>query len=977
MSIVRSNDTTTGAGEAAPQSHVFASLFSFSGEAQKELLAKLRANTPANEVQWLDDKHLSILSDNEATIMALFDLYAEYINTNSTRVQEPYEVQMLERPTGTHVRTRKSQISSYDEAFNCEDLDQESLLPMLDSHESVSKVWRFESRQARQLKKCLSNPSVIEGICNSTSCRLVLAEEVNAITVKGDNDQDLDKVTSELDKLAKSISVLDETPKVFHFFTSEAEMDASLQIQWQDESNDRMYAALPLSYNLPPERPKVGIITMLKKGRRLMTQSKTMIASSSPDFWRATPVTPHGNQSINFPGCEPKEPCTPDVIESRQPEPSCNGMSKADLTSGFVEQWVEQTSDAKNDPFEPTNDSETPIDTRNTEPNTIKPVDAKNIGPQLGKKRHGRTRRVPGGHDSESPSVRDTTELVLIPVDEAPEPIVPAMMCPPELVKTSALASLQELIGISVSEDPAPLAIALGSSSGTRSHGASRKSTPLEVRSGTPSTHVSATPKDILDGPEQPISYPVLTQAPSIRSPVMPPTSVQASNASKVQSNSDMPVWLKQNPTARASTEKKGARLIAPDEENNVSKPQSSYLEAAKRGAVRSRGLQRGRAGPRGRVCKALAPSCSERVQSGSEVESRQIFHTMHQKMAKPFISQAYLVKETESATAQILQSVRAFKGVVKFEVQIGRILVKDEGNAIGRTFSFGEWSTVFASQAENKVETLFTHMLPVSDTQMQYLINLRQSNGRRIFGDTPFDSTLRYRFMCRTRSGDEDIILEVSEDGHVKVLGNPHLVGAINWHFPKRQWDARLAVEAIEPTRDYEESVKTVANTLSIIPSAEQRTARVFAEIGNSDLIFKSASLVRGFKINCLLNSDIILSCSEIQDLGPAKERNRYYNSHRDVGTAKKNCDLWWEVRLCSTRVDDHLRQNREIRLGDQAGWRAEDITQSGVIQQLYDLASEIITQMDGTGATKKPVKTPSMNQDDTKDTGAQSIFW
>lgn len=166
---------------------------------------------------------MSILSDDEATVMALFDLYAEYINTQSIRVQEPYEVrdvrhlnlithfivkvQMLERAAGTLVRAGRSRISSYDEGFNCEDLDQqlESLVPTLVAHESVSRVWRFESRQGRQLRKYLSNLSVSESICSSTNCRLVLAEEINAVTVKGDNDQDLDKVLSELDKLAKAM----------------------------------------------------------------------------------------------------------------------------------------------------------------------------------------------------------------------------------------------------------------------------------------------------------------------------------------------------------------------------------------------------------------------------------------------------------------------------------------------------------------------------------------------------------------------------------------------------------------------------------------------------------------------------------------------------------------------------------------------------------------------------------------------------
>lgn len=176
---------------------------------------------------------------------------------------------------------------------------------------------------------------------------------------------------------------------------------------------------------------------------------------------------------------------------------------------------------------------------------------------------------------------------------------------------------------------------------------------------------------------------------------------------------------------------------------------------------------------------------------------------------------------------------------------------------------------------------------LPISDTDIRILANLKQSNGRRIFAENAHDSTLKYQFLCETTSGNEEytlllsstmledpanvyirVILEVDDSGHVQVLGAQHLVGAVNWHFPKRQWDARLAVKATEQIENFQTSAEAIANTLSIIPSADQRTARLFAELGNSDLIFKSASIVREVKFRCLIHPNIIMSCAEVQDL-------------------------------------------------------------------------------------------------------------
>ncbi|KAL8943546.1 MAG: hypothetical protein Q9216_001004 [Gyalolechia sp. 2 TL-2023] len=1006
MSVVRSNDT---GGEMPLQSHVLASLFSFSGEAQDELLPKLCANTLASEaqVQWLNNKYLLILSDNEATVTKLFDLYAEYISTESKRIREPYEVQRLERPLSTIVKSSNDQdYSSYNEAFYSEDLDQQlhPSLATLVAHEAVSRVWQIESQQATQLRRCLSRPSVFQDICKLTNCRLVLAEETNTVTVKGDNDEDLNEAIGELKKLGEALSILDKPPQIYHCFISEAEIDVSLQIQLLDEASDQIPTDVKLlSSFLPPERPKFGVVIMLKKGRRVTAQlglgyPLKPSKPSSQDFWRTTPIIPHGDQIIDCSDFELGKSCAPSLIESRQPAPPfrmetfSNLISNADLASGFVEQWVEQTSEAKTDPFDPAKDPEDPFNEQSATPDAMEAIEGKHFGSQSPKKRYGRNRKAPGGqivddtNHSKSIISGHTSGTNLIPINEAPilelvaltnshNPIDEGPVPDP-----TPLTSSRDLIDASTNWDPLPFAMATYSSSETRSHGASQKSTPLQVRSGTPSTQVSANPKDLLTGERHSIAYPVMDQAPAIHGSCMPPVSSQASVACDFQSNSGTPAWLKQNPTTRASSEMKGSRLIAADrEERPSSTPQNSYLEAAKRGALRSRGSQRGRTNSRSRLYANLAPSFSERLQSNSEVQSRQVFRTMHQKMAKPNMTRASLLKGVESATAHLLQPARAFRGVVDLEVEIGRILVKGESNAIGRTFSFSEWPSVFAPQAENRVETIFSNRLPISDTDIQYLTHLNHSNGRQIFDEKPSDSTLKYHFLCRTRSEDQSVILEVHDSNRVEVLSTPHLVGAINWHFPKRQWDARLAVKISEQTGDYQGSVDTVTKTLSIVPSADGRTAKVFAETGNPDLIFKSATIIREIRFACRINPDIVMLCSEMQYLGPAKERHRYYNSHKDVGVAKKDGDLWWEVRLRSTSADHCLQQNRHLRLGDQVGWTAEDIMQGGAVEQLHDLTSEILTQIDGLGGSiNTQVKTASMDQNETKDTPTQpGSFW
>lgn len=196
-------------------------------------------------------------------------------------------------------------------------------------------------------------------------------------------------------------------------------------------------------------------------------------------------------------------------------------------------------------------------------------------------------------------------------------------------------------------------------------------------------------------------------------------------------------------------------------------------------------------------------------------------------------------------------------------------------------------------------------------------------------------------------------IILEAGAFGNVRVLSSDHLVGAVNWHFPKRQWDARLAVKVTEEVQDYQNAVEAVTRTLSVVPSTDGRTAKLCAELGNTGLIFKSASIHREMKFRCDIYPDIVMSCTEVQYLGPTKERHRFWNSIRDVETARENGDLWWGIKLQSVEADKKLHSSKDLALGEEADWKAEDVVQEGAVKQLHRLASDIVTQIDDIGIT------------------------
>lgn len=328
----------------------------------------------------------------------------------------------------------------------------------------------------------------------------------------------------------------------------------------------------------------------------------------------------------------------------------------------------------------------------------------------------------------------------------------------------------------------------------------------------------------------------------------------------------------------------------------------------------------------------------------------------MHQKMAKPYTGPLNSSKATESATVPMLQSARSFRGVVKLEVDIGRIFVKNQtlpsAIATGRPFSSNDWSLMFSTQG-GITETLFTNLLQVSDRDIATLSDLKQPDGRRMFAEGSSRTSIKYQFLCGAKLEDEDLILEVNNSGDIQVLSTEHVVGAIQWHYPKRQWDARLAVKTTEQVSDYYDAVEAITKTLSVTPSANQKTVKLSAALGNTGLYFKSVRMVREADFCCLADPDLVMSCTEVQSLGPVRERNRYSSLQRDTAALRKDGEMWWEVKLRSLKTVGQLQQNEKLCLGDLASWTAGDITQGEAVKRLQDLAADVVTHLDRIGAT------------------------
>ncbi|KAL8736516.1 MAG: hypothetical protein Q9181_002410 [Wetmoreana brouardii] len=912
--------------EQPPQAHIFGSVYSFSEEAR-----------------------LRVHSNDDATIAMLFDLYADYINTEKERAHHVYNVAKLERLAETISKKTKAALSATgkgEAAQSDNNFTAEAPAPILVLHETISKSWRIEPGLRTSIPRRLLKPTIFESIANLANCRISFNAGTNLMTVKGDNDQSVDETIKKLDNLVKAFSLCYAQPSIYNFHSWEAEpMGVSFRAlalggvgTYTQKSTTVIHSTSSLHL---PQLSDFSIIVLVDDEREMTTKSspKDTRAKISPfrrDLWHDAQIRPHGKQLRE----NPRYPF------ATEPAPAT------------VAEWVEKTPHTTHDPSKPLKEvNELPAD---VSPAVVQ-VNHENGTGTSSRKRYARNRKAPGMPDiSEDDPTALHSHVPDLGEDNVRQNLIEIEV---DIQKAGEIPTLT------------PMADSALSSYKTPSQSDGRGSVLLEYRPATPSTPLSAAPQDLLTGAEQPATNTILEspltptpKAAMFSAPIATPRSTPstipkaspnslanptcASNAQRkvsrtsktsslLQDRHQQPAWMaERNPNAKAKAAQNPLSLIGGTDPVPNARP-LSYLAAAKQGNAR----------------QGTPAQTRERLAVGSEVQSRRFHKTMNQKMAKSF--ELNILQATNSAMIQQLKPVRAFRGIVKLEIEIGRILVKNatlpSNIAAGRIFSLSDWSLMLSTQG-GTTQTVFAHMLPILDKDIGFLAALKRDS-RPLFADNTSECSVSFHLLCGTRLADEEVILEVSNSGSVRVLGTEHLVASMQWHFPKRQWDARMAVKIREQIYDYQEAAAVITRTWTVVPGVKQNTAQISAELGNSGLYFKSACMLREANFRCLTDPDMIISCTEVQNLGPAKERTRYKSIQTDPYKLRKDGDLWWEIRLRSSTINQQLRENENLTLGDLANWKAEDITQGDVVKRFHALAADIVSQIDGIGvAVNKP---------------------
>ncbi|KAI9769667.1 MAG: hypothetical protein M1840_003904 [Geoglossum simile] len=352
----------------------------------------------------------------------------------------------------------------------------------------------------------------------------------------------------------------------------------------------------------------------------------------------------------------------------------------------------------------------------------------------------------------------------------------------------------------------------------------------------------------------------------------------------------------------------------------------------------------------------------AEKLQEVNEVDTREFRRTMGQRkelMDAPTIDDSNLRMLNDGAKIA-LENALGFVGLVELKMEIGRILVRDvPDDLLGTGIDLVQWANFpfKGTTPEAAAEPLFTNFLMTSATEAEFIIDL-ETDGQRIFGETPYMSTVHYELFCVDK---EEVPYTIYIDGETFEWDVKELqmtFGCVYRHFPIRSWDSKLAVKGTLFTTKYNGAAKSIVDSI-YIPSNKEQLQMTFQCTPNSDLRVLRVMLKRETRyISYPKALKIALCITQTQRLKIVQSTTRpeTYTASASTSTEMVSDNrLWYSVALVSQEAEIMLKENLDIDIGEEPSWSPDEIVNDNIIERLESVSNKVVKMIDDVGFYNK----------------------
>ncbi|KAM3074828.1 hypothetical protein ACMFMG_008241 [Clarireedia jacksonii] len=351
------------------------------------------------------------------------------------------------------------------------------------------------------------------------------------------------------------------------------------------------------------------------------------------------------------------------------------------------------------------------------------------------------------------------------------------------------------------------------------------------------------------------------------------------------------------------------------------------------------------------------------RIQETDDIKSRIFHQTMRQKASRAptfprstVDPQPGFLRNIEAQFARLMTPVRGYSGQTTVQLEFGRILL---GNLPKKVVSNDTNDTKFEEEHVTNYflppadarpgdgpELHFTKIVTLLEADTAFLLNLRSKQGDRLWLKEVTEWNVVYEFECQHVDSKVIFAIEVDSETFETRIKVRKDFGDIYVHGTTRNWDCRISAVGFSNENEIPNECPDQSKPNHAIQIPDHLFP--FVEI-YSLRIRKTKSYLSQDRHSKLHITEVDKSCGDMLKLKD-KEINVYIFREEKKEQTKEETN-WFEISITSVMMDDFLKENSHLQLGQESQWRLKDLVTNKVSERLIRPACEILTQMDGVG--------------------------
>ncbi|KAG9823852.1 hypothetical protein KCU68_g16124, partial [Aureobasidium melanogenum] len=315
------------------------------------------------------------------------------------------------------------------------------------------------------------------------------------------------------------------------------------------------------------------------------------------------------------------------------------------------------------------------------------------------------------------------------------------------------------------------------------------------------------------------------------------------------------------------------------------------------------------------------------------------------------------ILPECSNDLLQLLDFARAYRGHLDMEISIGRILIEGLRGPEAKGFAASK-----AMSSKRMAAGIKEHLSADQESVLHFVERLTSSTVEACQIPTPQlfrqDTTEAswYELHCEDKYHNH-LIVKVKGPDDAEVEFVPTTLGQVFFHYPKRRWDARFAVQGREPYTHHKAITEFLKKLSAEVRDSKDGRLVDLRFLVTSDVKIRSAYTKKRLSFQHISNDRITLHLTEVQDLNRGWMRD---NTSLHQFASWKRTEMiaagrfWFEAKL-SVSSKSFFDQNLKTKIGDNAAWNAKDVLDDKMLFDIQDVVDRVVIRMDGVGVQNK----------------------